>query len=65
MQRAEKKTNRFTDSNCFFRGINTMQEFSCTCNAVGMHVTYMVVTVNKIYEDLANEVLFFLLNMLL
>ena len=42
-----------------------MQEFSCTCNAVGMHVTYMVVTVNKIYEDLANEVLFFLLNMLL
>ena len=34
------------------RGINTLHEFSCTCNAVCVHVTCTVVTVHAICEGL-------------
>ena len=41
------------DSSYFTHGINILHKFSCACNAVCLHVTCMVITVDAVCEGLS------------
>ena len=60
MHRTKERTDKWANSNNFNIGINNVDGFLSTCNVAYMHITFMVVTVHAIYEDLHKNLLFIL-----